>query len=174
MEASNIIDVIFAIFLFIFFFIHLRKGLVASVLHLAGLVITVLLVYHIGHSVKDMIVTKLNLSNTLALIIAYILIILTVMLITKIIIIIINRVMKFLHLNTLNRILGGLFGLINGILVISILLIIVDISPFLKFARPDINKSYIVQVTRKATGIAKEKIPQLHEEEEKLKNIIPQ
>jgi membrane protein required for colicin V production len=172
MEAANIIDVILGIFLFIFFIIHLRKGLVASVLHLAGLILTVLLVHHIGYDVKEMVIAKFQFSNTLATILAYILIILAVMLVTKIVIYIIHKVVSFLNLSAINKILGGIFGLANGILVISILLIVIDISPFLKNVRPVVNESFIVQFTRKVTGSAKESIPKLQETEKKAKEYL--
>ncbi|HCX74006.1 MAG TPA: hypothetical protein DHM37_09840 [Candidatus Cloacimonas sp.] len=172
MEAANIIDVILGIFLFIFFIIHLRRGLVASVLHLVGLILIVVLVHHIGYSVKQMFIAKFQLSNTLSTILAYILIILVVMLITKIVIYIIQKVVSFLNLSALNKILGGVFGVANGILVISILLIVIDISPFLKNVRPVVNKSSIVQFTRQVTGSAKENIPQLKEAEKTLKETL--
>ena len=168
----NLIDVIFGIFLLVFFVIGFKKGFISSVVYLLGLIIAVFLSGKIGYDVRIALMEKFTISETIAMIIAYILIFLVIMLIAKIVIIILNKIVTFLNLKFLDRILGGLFGILNGILILAILLIILDISPISKIVAKGTENSKISSFVRIFTGKAYKKIPKLEEGKDKLEEII--
>ncbi len=168
----NLVDIILGIFILVFLINGIRKGFIASVVHLIGLIVAVFLIGKIGYNVRIALMEQFSTSETIATIIAYILIFLVIMLIAKIITIILHKIVTFLNLKFLDRILGGLFGILNGILILAILLIILDISPISKTVAQGTENSQVTSFVRIFTGKAYEKIPKLKEEKGKLEKII--
>lgn len=168
----NLVDVILGIFILAFLINGIIKGFISSVVHLLGLIIAVFLIGKIGYDVRIALMEKFTIGETIATIIAYILIFLVIMLIAKIVIMILHKIVTFLNLKFLDRILGGLFGILNGILILAILLIILDISPISKIVAQGTENSKISSFVRIFTGKAYKKIPKLEEGKDKLEEII--
>ncbi len=164
----NIFDIIFGIFLLFLMFQCLRKGFVAGSIQLLGLIVTIIVIGKVGHLVKAKLILQFGLGETLAVIIAYIIIFLIIMIMVKIVIFFIHRMVEFLHLKWLNKLLGALFGLFNGVLLIALLMIILNISPFEKEIRKITAKSYILNVVRAITDEIEDRYPQI----EKIKKPI--
>ncbi|MBC8384910.1 MAG: CvpA family protein [Candidatus Cloacimonetes bacterium] len=168
----NIADIILGIFLLIFIIHGFVKGLIASLLHLVGLILAVVLIANTGTIVKESMMVKFGLSETLAVIFAYVLIFILIMLIFRIAIIIFHKVVNFLNLTALNRILGAVFGLLNGVLIIAILLVILDLSPLGKIINENTQNSKVITYTRVLTSKLQTNFPKVEEEKEKLEELI--
>ena len=168
----NLIDVILGIFILIFVINGIRKGFIASVLHVLGLLVALFLIAKIGYEVRIALMEQFTMNATIATIIAYILIFLVIMLIAKIIIVILKKIVTFLNLKFLDRILGALFGILSGILILAILLIILDISPISEIVTKGTKDSQVTSIVRIFTGKAYETIPELEEKKDQLEEIF--
>jgi len=164
----HILDIIFGIFLLLFLLNGIRKGLVSSLIHLLGLVIAVVLIGKIGHLVKASLIAKLGFSEVLAVVAAYILIFLIIMIITKIAIMLATRIVQLLSLMWLNRLLGAVFSLLCGVIIISILIILANLLPFEKEISDFTRDSYIISTIRGVT----EKLESRYSQIEKVKKPI--
>ncbi|MBN2461182.1 MAG: CvpA family protein [Candidatus Cloacimonetes bacterium] len=168
----NVLDIIFGVILLLFLLNGIRKGLVSSLIHLLGLVLAVVLISKTGHLVKAGLMDKFNMSEILAVIIAYVLIFLVIMIITRIAIKLVNRMVQFLNLMWLNRLLGGIFSLFCGVLIIAILIILANISPFEKEIREFTSASYIISTIRTTTEKLESRYQKIEEIKKPIKDTI--
>lgn len=166
----NILDIILGVFLLILVFHGFRKGFIKSVIKLLGLVVVVIIIAKTGHLVKGMLIVKLGFGEVLAVISSYILIAIIIILISKLVIYILHSIIEFLNLNWLNKLLGVLFGLFCGILIIAIILIVLNISPFEKSIREFTSDSKIVTTVRIITDKLESRYPNIEDIKNRFRN----
>ena len=164
----NILDIIFGIFLLVLLFHGLMKGFIQSIISLLSLFIIVLLIAKTGHIVKGMLILELGFSELLAVICSYILITLAIILIAKITLKILQMIIEFFRLKWLDRILGAFFGVFNGVLIIAILLLLLNLLPFEEQIRDFTSSSKIAVNIRYVTDKIELKYPGL---KEKMQNV---
>ena len=145
----HILDIILGIFLLLFMINGIRKGFIAGVIHLIGLILAIIIIGSTATPVKNGLIEHFHLSETLALILAYILIFLIIMVIVRIVIIILHRIVQTLQLMWLNRLLGAVFGIFNGLLILGLIILGLNLLPFQEDVRAFTDKSYIAGNVRK-------------------------
>ena len=125
----GIIDWIILGLLLIFTFIGWRRGLVASLVQLAGFVLTFFLVGHYYPLVQRSLLLRYHLSHVLSTIISVLLIIVLIVVVLRLVIYVLTRILKALKLSSLNKGMGALMGFGNGLLVVIILMVMLDFMP---------------------------------------------
>jgi membrane protein required for colicin V production len=145
------IDIILGIFLLIFFFNGFRKGIISSIVGLIGLLAVIYLIATFGNATKLYIIENLGTNEILGTILSYIAIAIVIAIIFRMVVFILHRIVDALNLGMINRILGGAFGILSGAIIIAILLMICDISPYYKDIRKFTSESVIVNHVRVAT-----------------------
>jgi membrane protein required for colicin V production len=128
----NVIDIYFGLFLLLTALFGLYKGFVASIIHLAALILAFILVSEISPMIAFLLITKLNFSELLAAILSYVIVFVSIVFLAKLTIYFLHKVIKILKISFINRILGFIFGLVNGLVILSFLILLVNISPFEK------------------------------------------
>lgn len=118
-------------FLLVFLVLGYRRGLIGMLINLAGFVLSFLLVSHYYPLVRQGLMIRLHLGSTLATILAVCLIIMSITVIVKLVIFFLDRTIKLMNLSFLNRSLGAIFGLFNGILCVVIISIVIDYIPLI-------------------------------------------
>lgn len=164
----NILDIILSIFLAVLLFYGLKKGFINSIISLFSLFIIVILIAKTGHIVKGVLIVRLGFSEFIAIAFSYILIALAIILIAKVTIEVLKMIIEFLHLKWLDRLLGALFGVFNGTLIIAIILLLLNLLPFEEHIRDFTSSSKITVNIRKVTDKIELKYPGL---KEKMQNI---
>jgi uncharacterized membrane protein required for colicin V production len=159
----NIIDIILSIFLVALLFHGLIKGFVKSIIRLISLFLIILLIAKTGHIVKGMFMVKLGFSELVAVVCSYILITLSIILIAKLAIKILESILEFLQLKWLDRFLGALLGLFNGILILAIILMMLNLLPIKDRVKDYTSSSKIVVNIRNITDKIELKYPGLRE-----------
>lgn len=168
----HILDIILGVFLLVLALWGLKKGFIASIIQLLGLIIAIVIISKMGHFVKEWLISRFDLNEILAVIASYILIFLVIMITVRIIIFLMHSFVELLHLKWLNRLLGALFSVINGLLVISILTIIFNISPFDKEIAKFTEQSHIMKVVRSITNILEKNYPNIDKITDPIKEKI--
>lgn len=123
------IDWILLVILAVSAFMGWRKGLLAAIVNLAGVILSFFLVGHFYPLVANSLRLKFGMSGILSNILAIVLIIVLLAVLVRIIIAIFNRVLKSLKLSGINRFFGLLLGLGNGLLIIICLMVVLDYFP---------------------------------------------
>ena len=125
----GIIDWIILAVLVLFTFFGWRKGLLANIVQLAGYILTFFLVGHYYPLIQQSLIFKFHFAKWLATTVSVILIIVLIVVIVRIVIYILERFLRALKLSNLNRFLGAVLGVINGLMVVIILMVILDFMP---------------------------------------------
>ncbi len=164
----NILDIILGVFLLFLIFKGLRKGFIKSVINLIGLLVIIIFITKFGYVVKQLLITKYGLSEIIAMIGSYILIALGILIIIRIIIKILHSIVDIMNLEWLNKLLGMLFGLFNGFLIIAILLALINMVPYSKQISDYVSHSKIVYYVKESTELVKIDFPNLFDKHGKL------
>jgi len=170
----NTIDIILGIFIFFTFLIGLKKGFIASIINLIALIISLILISQLGPVIKIFLIKVFSLREIIAIILSYVIIFTLIIIIARITILILQKVITFLNLSFINRFLGAIFGLINGVMILIILLLICDISPFREDVKNLTRDSKIVKYLRIFTDEIETNIKPIKKEEKakRLEDII--
>ncbi|MDI3504172.1 MAG: rane protein required for colicin production [Candidatus Cloacimonadota bacterium] len=125
----GVIDWIILAVILIFTILGIRRGLVGAVVQFAGAILAFLLIGHYYPLLANQLMLKYELSKTLAILISVILILVLVVVVIRFVIWILDRFIKALRLSWLNRFLGGVLGLVNGLILVVIFAIVMDYAP---------------------------------------------
>jgi len=164
----NSLDLFILIVISLFFIRGVFRGLVLELVSVAGLIFG----YLIAITYVDFFSTLLIkyfpiLPKSASTIISFIALFIVINIVLRFIGNILTRTLKFAMLGWLNRILGGFFGLLKGILVLSILVFLLSFIPFSsEFIEKTGAKESIVFPLLKALG------PQLYEQIQNLWSAI--
>ena len=125
----NWVDIVIAVLLLISIFMGLRTGIIKMALSLAGVLIGITLAgrYYPTLASHLTFIHQVNVAN----VVSFIIILVVVMLIAALLAAILTRIVSVLMLGWVNRLVGGVFGLIIGGLFIAALLAI-----WAKFGHP--------------------------------------
>ncbi|MCD4650785.1 MAG: CvpA family protein [Candidatus Cloacimonetes bacterium] len=122
----SVLDIIFIAMFIVVFSYGFKRGFIASVLQLAGIVLGIILVARFGPLVQRGLMYWFNLGATPAAILAYILIFLLLLLIIRIIITLLQKITSFLGLRFIDRVLGGLFTVLNFFLILVLIFMVLS------------------------------------------------
>ena len=120
----------------------IMQGLVREVFALVGIILGIVLARIYGDSVTVWLTGVITVEPALLKPIASFAIFIVVAVVCNILAIVITKLMKFISLGGLNRLIGGLFGAAKWILILSVIVAFVDIlDDVLHFIQPELKES---------------------------------
>ena len=153
------IDIVLAVILFAFFVLGFMKGLIKTVVQLLALVLTLYLMSTSGHPVKTELISRFSLDPTLATVLAYVVMALVIFIMAKLVILVLNNLVDALQLKAVNRILGGLFGILNACFIFALILVLIEFLPIQEKFYHATKNSNIVSYVRNAKNAIKADLP---------------
>ncbi len=120
----NYLDIIILCILGILMINGIRKGFILSLATLIALVLGIWAALHFSGFMSDFLIKTFHPTGTWLTILSYALTFLVVVLVVILIARLLEKVVKTVGLGLTNRIIGGLFGLLKGIVGVSFLLFI--------------------------------------------------
>jgi membrane protein required for colicin V production len=142
----NLLD--FLIFIPVLYFCYrgMRNGLIGEVLGIAGIILAVFLTFHYMNEVAEAISPLFEGDPNYLPFVAGAVIFFGTLVIIQVIALLIGRFLKTVKLNIINRILGFLFGLLKGgIIVSAILLLLAGFNqPSQESRKESISYSYVI------------------------------
>ena len=158
------LDIILSLFLVFFLFVGYKKGFISSIISLVGLSSVVVLIGRFAPLAKEGLIGRFALSPFTATILSYVLIVVLIMLIAKIVKIILHKIILFLEINWLDKLLGSVFGLMNGVLILMLIVILIDVLPISNYVWQKTEKSKLTKsikiLTHNIENNLLKKIPQ--------------
>ena len=127
------IDIILLIILVVVGIHGLRKGFIASVVHFVGFFAALILMMRYAPILQSLLLKHFDLNPLASAIIGYVTIFLSVIILTRIAIILLDKILDLLTLQFLNRLLGFLLGLSVGFFMLCILYIVLWATPLQDF-----------------------------------------
>lgn len=118
----NWLDIVLAIPLLWFMYKGFRNGLIIELASLAALVLGIFVALHFSFYAKEFLIDNFDIAdnylNIIAFAITFIIVAILVYLVGKII----HKLVSIVALGFLNRLAGGIFGLLKAALVLSVIL----------------------------------------------------
>jgi len=128
-DIMGVIDWIILAVLLIMAGMGFRKGLAGSLLQICGTIAIFFLVGHFYPLARNGLSQNFKLSGFLATLVAIVLIGVLLFVVLRILIWLINRLISVANLSFANKLLGLLFGLANGLLVVIVAMVMLDYLP---------------------------------------------
>lgn len=168
----NWLDVVILIVISIFSFLGLKHGIIKEIISIVaiigGIVAGVLFYPYLG---EVLIKTSFIKSKSIASISGFLLIMFFIFVLIKLIGYVLTKIVGTLNLNWFNRICGGCFGAIKGVIISF--LIIVALGFFSSEKEPPLKNSFFVPYIKESLSILKEIIPDEFDENlQKARKLI--
>lgn len=137
----NLVDVAILVVLAVFLVKGLVRGLFKELCSLIGLLGGALLAYRFHGSLADLLLQSVRIPNAVAVVVAFLAIFLATIVIFAILGHLLSRVVKLVFLGGLNRVAGGFFGLVEGVVLLSVILFALSLRPLPDVLRPAFKAS---------------------------------
>ena len=118
----NWFDIVVAIVLILAFFNGLQKGLVMQLVSLVGLILAVIFAGQLAKNILPWFMEVVQLSSNVAPVVAYIVAFALIMVVISLIGNLIQKFMEAVHINFLNKLLGGVIALGISMVILSLIL----------------------------------------------------
>jgi membrane protein required for colicin V production len=125
----NSIDIVILIILCAFLLKGVLRGLLKEVCSLAGLFVGAFLAFRYYGPLAEVLLKQLDLPAQMAVAITFTALFLATMIFFMVIGFLLSRFIKMLFLGGFNRVIGGLFGLIQGTLLLAVVLFALSLRP---------------------------------------------
>jgi membrane protein required for colicin V production len=125
----NIFDILILVFLGAFVLKGLLRGLMKELCTLVGLIAGALLALNFRQPLAESMVSSFSLPEQLCGVLAFLVIFLLTMLVFSLFGMVLSRYVKLMYIGGLNRVAGGLFGLLQGIIIVSLLVFALTLRP---------------------------------------------
>ena len=154
----NWLDIVILIVISIFAFLGLKRGLIKEIISIFAIIGGILAGVIFYSSLGDIII-KFNFikNEAIASVCGFILIMFFTFVLIKLIGYVLTKIVGTLKLNWFNRICGGCFGAIKGVIISF--LIIAGLGFFLSEKEPPFSNSILVPYVKESFSILKEHIP---------------
>lgn len=118
----NWFDIVVAIVLILAFFNGMQKGLVMQLVSLVGLILAVFFAGQLAKNILPWLMEVVQLSSNVAPVVAYIVAFALIMVVVSLIGNLIQKFMEAVHINFLNKLLGGVIALGISMVILSLIL----------------------------------------------------
>ena len=126
----NSLDIFFSIIIIVFFLRGLFHGLAFELISLIGLILGYLVAITYLNILSTFIIKYIpSLPNAAANIISFALLFIITNIILRFVANVLTRTLKYAMLGWLNRLLGGLFGILKGLILLSIIVFLISLIP---------------------------------------------
>lgn len=125
----NGIDIAILVILCGFLLKGLLRGLLKEVCSLAGLFVGAFLAFRYHGPLAEALLKQVDLPAEIAVAITFTVLFLATMIFFMVLGFLLSRIIKLLFLGGFNRLIGGLFGLSQGVLLLAVLLFALSLRP---------------------------------------------
>lgn len=139
----GIIDWVILVFLLFFLGYGFKRGFAAMLIQILGYIALFLLVGQYFPLVRNALVQSFSFNSFIASLVSFILISFLIYVLSRLVILLLSRTLKMLKLSFMNRLVGGIFGLINALLIVMIVTVVLDYIPKVSKPLKDKNRHVI-------------------------------
>jgi len=125
----NGIDIAILVILCGFLLKGLLRGLLKEVCSLAGLFVGAFLAFRYHGPLAEALLEQVDLPAEIAVAITFTVLFLATMIFFLVLGFLLSRIIKLLFLGGFNRLIGGFFGLSQGVLLLAVLLFVLSLRP---------------------------------------------
>ena len=139
----GLVDILILVILGVFLLKGVLRGFLREVCSLLGLVLGVLLAFYLHVPLSQWMLDVFGWPSQLCVILSFALIFLLTLLIFAVLGYVLNRFVKLVLLGGVNRALGAVFGLMQGVVVLALILFALDMAELPRGFRAYYQKSQL-------------------------------
>lgn len=125
----NFVDILILIIIALFLLKGVLRGLVKELCSLIGLAVGALLAFRFHGPLAEGMVAAFKLPASVCVIAAFLVIFLLTLLLFGLLGMLLSKYVKLLYVGGLNRVAGGIFGLVQGMLLLAVVMFGLSVSP---------------------------------------------
>lgn len=122
----NFIDIILILPIIWFAYAGFKRGLIIELASLLALILGIYAALHFSDFVEEILQNVINMGPRYREIVAFIITFLVVIVVVHLIGKILEKIINLIFLGFLNKMAGGLFGILKGVVILSIILVIIN------------------------------------------------
>lgn len=142
----GIIAIVITIVLIIFFFWGVKRGLIRQVLAILGIIAAFIGAFYLAHQLTGYLDTRLDLPYRVTLVISAIAIFIGILVAFHFLGLLLQKVTSITVLGPVDRIGGGLLGVLKGVLLVSLVLVLLVNLPLPMDFKDDIRDDTLAAV----------------------------
>ncbi len=139
----GIIDWVILVFLLFFLGYGFKRGFATMLIQILGYIALFLLIGQYFPLVRNSLVQRFSFNSFMASLVSFILISFLIYVLSRIVIYLLSRTLRMLKLSFLNRLTGGIFGLVNAMLILMIVTVVLDYIPKISTPLKDKNRHVV-------------------------------
>jgi membrane protein required for colicin V production len=139
-----VIDIIILVILLFFMFSGIRSGFIRQILGIVGIIAAFVGAFYMAHHMSAFFEDTLELSYSLALVVSAIILFVGILIAFYFIGVVLQKLVKIASLGSFDRLGGGLFGVLKGTLLVSLLLVLTLNLPFPSNFKKELRKDPLV------------------------------
>ncbi|HSG68529.1 MAG TPA: CvpA family protein [Bacteroidales bacterium] len=138
----NWLDIVLAIPLLWFTYKGLRNGFIIELASLAALILGIFVAMHFSHITEQYLADHFEIAEQYLFVVSFVITFIIVAVVVFLIGKLIHKLVDIIALGLLNRVAGGIFGLLKAALVLSVLIYFLNgFDPGSKFLRQEVREN---------------------------------
>ncbi|HMA77475.1 MAG TPA: CvpA family protein [Candidatus Krumholzibacteriaceae bacterium] len=126
---KSVIDIVIVIIIFYFLLSGIRRGLIRQILDVLGIIAAFIGSFYLAHRLAAYLESSMELSYNICLIMSAVILFIGIIILFHFISLTLKKLINMTILGSFDRIMGGLFGAIKGLLFSSLILVILFSLP---------------------------------------------
>lgn len=143
---NTIVEIIIVVILIFFLVSGVRRGLIRQILQILGIIAAFIGAFYLAHHLAFFLENNFELHHRLSLVISAIALFVGIIFLFHFLGLLLQKVAHITILGSLDRIGGGLMGLLKGTLLVSLLLVIILNLPFPGSYKDELKQDPLVVV----------------------------
>jgi membrane protein required for colicin V production len=136
----EIIRIVIVAILAYFIILGVKRGLIRQVLEVVGIIVAFLAAFYFAHALAEWIEAKTSADYRLSLGLAALAIFIGIIIGVHFVGLGLKKLFGLTIMGVFDRVAGGMFGLLKGLLIISLVLSVIMVLPFPEEIKDDIRK----------------------------------
>jgi membrane protein required for colicin V production len=129
-----------------FFIVGLRRGLIRQVLEVVGIITAFIVSFYTAHALAEWIESRIATDYRISLVASAVLIFAGIIVLFHFIGVVLQKLFNLTILGAFDRVMGGVFGALKAMLIVSLALVIVLTLPFPEKVKTEIKEDEVTGI----------------------------
>lgn len=145
---KSVIDIVIVIIIFYFLLSGIRRGLIRQILDVLGIIAAFIGSFYLAHRLAAYLESSMELSYNICLIMSAVILFIGIIILFHFISLTLKKLINMTILGSFDRIMGGLFGAIKGLLFSSLILVILFSLPINPGFKKELERDRLISFVK--------------------------
>jgi membrane protein required for colicin V production len=169
---KSIVEIAIGIIILYFLFSGVRRGLIRQVLAVVGIIAAFISSFYLAHHFAAFLESKINVSYNICLLLSAVILFAGTIILFNFVALGLKKLVNMTILGPFDRIMGGLFGAIKGVLLTSLILVVISSLPVSESFKKDLEEDRLVSFVKPVLPVLFDMIISIGHEELDFDKIV--